>query len=525
MRTSPFYRSGTVADETFHTVYVDTLPITKDRSEQPHRPLGVRIVQESYTWGFDPLDDFIIVELNVVNTSDVALQDLWVGIYTELVTNDRQANWPAWPPGGRWFDFQDPSWDPRRHMLVNRNTERRFVGPDIRAALKVVGSGGHGPFGRGPDSLATKRISLTAWNWSPTQFATWSDDSLYARMSTGVAMNMDSTIFEPSIENNPVSVLSVGPFAQLAPGDTAQVVFAFLAGDDQTDLEKNAFWVQKAYNDKYAVPSPPSPPNVRVYPRHNELVLRWGSAPEFELDPATRLPDFQGYRVYLSESPLAAQYRLVNQYDRRDGEGFDTGLDAIRLPQPYIDGPDTLQYEVRVPGVPDGAKRYVAVTSYDFQRGDPPSLESGVLTNSIYTTAGPDAAQAQGRKVSVFPNPYRGEGAFDGRDTQGGVNPRKRVMWFVNLPPKARVRIYTLAGDLVRSYDYDAATYRGTEAGGTSPDNADLAQRRYLVTGGTMMAFDLLSENRQEIATGLYLFSVEDLTNGETQQGKFLVLK
>ena len=40
-----------------------------------------------------------------------------------------------------------------------------------------------------------------------------------------------------------------------------------------------------------------------------------------------------------------------------------------------------------------------------------------------------------------------------------------------------------------------------------------------------MMAFDLLSENRQEIATGLYLFSVEDLSNGETQQGKFLVLK
>lgn len=87
------------------------------------------------------------------------------------------------------------------------------------------------------------------------------------------------------------------------------------------------------------------------------------------------------------------------------------------------------------------------------------------------------------------------------------------------------MRIYTLAGDLVRSYDFDAATYRGTESGGTSPDNADLAQGRYLVTGGTMMAFDLLSENRQEIATGLYLFSVEDQTNGETQQGKFLVLK
>lgn len=525
LRTSPFYRRGTVADENFHTVYVDSLPITKDRSEERHTGMGVRIVQETYTWGFDPLDDFIIVEVNVVNTSGVALQDVWIGIYTELVTNDRQANWPAWPPGGRWFDFQDPSWDPARHMLVNHNAERRFVGPDIRAAVKAVGTGGHGPFGRGPDSLATKRISLSAWNWSPTQFSTWSDDSLYARMSTGVIMNMDSTIFAPSIENNPVSVLSVGPFATLAPGDTAQAVFAFLAGEDPGDLEKNAFWVQKAYDDKYALPSPPSPPKLRVYPRHNELVLRWSSAPEGELDPASHLPDFQGYRVYLSDSPLAAQYRLVHQYDVRDGNGFDTGLEGVRLPQPYIDGPDTLQYEVTLSGIPDGAKRYVAVTSYDFQQGEPRSLESGVLTNSVYTIAGPDAAQAKGRKVSVFPNPYRGESGFDGRDTQGGLNPRKRVLWFVNLPPRAQVRIYTLAGDLVRSYDYDAATYRGTEAQGIRPDNADLAEGRYLVSGGTMAAFDLLSENRQEIATGLYLFSVKDLTNGETQQGKFLVLK
>ncbi len=114
---------------------------------------------------------------------------------------------------------------------------------------------------------------------------------------------------------------------------------------------------------------------------------------------------------------------------------------------------------------------------------------------------------------------------FDGRDALGELNPRKRVLWFVNLPRRARLRIYTLAGDLVRTYDHDAATYRGTEAQGISPDNADLAQGRYLVTGGSMTAFDLLSFNRQEISSGLYLFSVEDLDTGDTQQGKFLVLK
>lgn len=527
LRTSPFFRSGTVADENFHTVFVDTLPITKDRAEERHTSANLRIVQESYSWGFDPLDDFVIVELNIINTGMIALQDVWVGIYSELVTNDRQANWPAWPPGGRWFDFQDPSWDGARRMLVNRNVERRFpsVSPEMRAAIKVVGSGGSGPYGRGPDSLATKRVTLSAWNWSPTDFSTWTDDSLYVRMATGTVVNLDSVIFEPSIENNPVSVLAVGPFALLAPGDTTQVVFAFLAGQDQADLEKNAFWVQKAYDDAYALPSPPSPPKLRIYPRHNELVLRWSDEPETEIDPATRLPDFQGYRVYLSESPLASQYRLVRQFDVQDGEGFDTGFGAVTLPEPFIDGPDTLEYEVRLQGIPDGFKRYATVTSYDFQQGEPRSLESGVLTNSIYAIAGPDAAQARGQRVSVFPNPYRGESVFDGRDALGELNPRKRVLWFVNLPRRARLRIYTLAGDLVRTYNHDAATYRGTEAQGISPDNADLAQGRYLVTGGSMTAFDLLSDNRQEISSGLYLFSVEDLDTGDTQQGKFLVLK
>jgi hypothetical protein len=444
------------------------------------------------------------------------------------VTNDRNANWggaTGWPPGGRWFDFQDPHWDAQRRLLWNHNVEHRFVNDALRAGIQVVGSGGSGPYGRGPDSLSTKSISLSAWNWNPGRVASWSDDSLYARMSTGRIDDLEE-MFEPNTVDNAVTVVAVGPFALLAPGDTTQVVFAFLGGEDQADLERNSFWAQKAYDDRYAVPSPPSPPILHAFPRHNEILLRWGAQSETELDPASKLPDFQGYRVYLSEIPEATGFQIVQELDvDHDGVGFDSGFEAVRLPQPYIAGPDTLSYELALGGIPDGFKRYVAITAFDHQVGDPQSLESGVLSNSIYCTAGPDAEEARGRRVSVFPNPYRGESALDGRDSQGGVNPRRRVIWFVNLPPQSTVRVYTLAGDLVRAYEYDAATYRGTEAAGVSPDDADLAAGRYLVTGGSMLAFDLLSENRQEIATGLYIFTVEDKTTGETQQGKFLILK
>lgn len=523
LRTSPFFRRGTVSDENLYTVYVDTIPVPKTTSEERHTPMGIRVVQNSYTWGFDPLDDFVILEFNIVNVGGVALQDVWIGVYTEMATNNRLV-YPNWPPGGAWFDFQDPDYEAPDRLIRNHH----YFGPNQNAkqwaGLKLVGSGGSGPYGRGPDSIATKQISLAAWSWSPSQFLVWNDDSLYTFMSRGTTTNFDE--FDPlNTELNPSSIFAVGPFALLAPGDTVQAVFALLAGNDPVDLRQNAFWAQKAYDDRYALPSPPSSPILRLYPEHRAVTLRWSNHPESDIDPASRLLDFQGYRIYVSQSSVADSFRLARQYDIRDGVGFDTGLGPVRLAEPYIDDGDTLAYELRLEGIPDGFKRYAAVTSYDFQVGEPPTLESGVLQNSIYFVAGPSSAQARGQRVSVFPNPYRGESALDGRDTQGNLNPRRRLLWFVNLPPRAAIRIYTLAGDVVREYDFDAATYRGTEAAGISPDNADLAQGRYLVTGGAMAAFDLLSENRQEIASGLYLFSVEDRDNGEKQQGKFLVIK
>ena len=40
-----------------------------------------------------------------------------------------------------------------------------------------------------------------------------------------------------------------------------------------------------------------------------------------------------------------------------------------------------------------------------------------------------------------------------------------------------------------------------------------------------MAGFDLLNADGQEIASGLYLFSVRDLDTGDTQQGKFMVIR
>jgi len=38
-------------------------------------------------------------------------------------------------------------------------------------------------------------------------------------------------------------------------------------------------------------------------------------------------------------------------------------------------------------------------------------------------------------------------------------------------------------------------------------------------------AWDLITDNDQAIATGLYLFTVKDNNNGEIKTGKFLIVK
>jgi hypothetical protein len=45
------------------------------------------------------------------------------------------------------------------------------------------------------------------------------------------------------------------------------------------------------------------------------------------------------------------------------------------------------------------------------------------------------------------------------------------------------------------------------------------------VLSGASFAWDLISRSGQAVATGLYLYSVEDLDRGDVTRGKFLIVK
>lgn len=305
--------------------------------------------------------------------------------------------------------------------------------------------------------------------------------------------------------------------------------------------------------DRYLLPTPPPAPAMRVELGQGEATVYWRDDPERFVDPILGTADFEGYRVYSSPlgSDAQAQKTLLLQVDVVDDVWANTGLEDIGVRRAlgidadsvlFVDriavGADSVvqdsvwyPYAFRLTNLPTGnpAGYWVAVTSYD--RGQPEnnlaSLESDIKENWVFLypgslPAGADTLVAR-MKPGVYPNPYRVRASWDGPGAY------ERALWFSHLPARCTITIFTLAGDLVDRIEHDAASYRGE-------DNALMAERWQQVTAGGdepvpflfsggEHAWDLVSRHDQAIATGLYLFTVEDHATGKVEIGKFAVIK
>ncbi|MFA7329878.1 MAG: hypothetical protein WC326_02280 [Candidatus Delongbacteria bacterium] len=231
-------------------------------------------------------------------------------------------------------------------------------------------------------------------------------------------------------------------------------------------------------------------------------------------------------------------------YSDRNGNGqWDAGepfqdLDANRqrdAGEPFSDengnsqydvAADYTVYELRLAPVRSLFPRWYAVTSYDygdFFTGTEP-LESARTANAQRLAPSGLAS----RKVGVVPNPYRldqdyttrymvGFGGGDGLawENQDDGDPQylpqqDRRLDFFNLPEKCLIRIYTVAGDLVQILPHNLqgdANLRWA-----SPHSE---------------SWDLNNRNFQQVAPGLYYFSVEDQTptqKGNVQVGTFVIV-
>jgi hypothetical protein len=500
--TSRSWDEDAVSEQDFLSYYTD-YPKKGDNKGV----LGIGVYQESYLWSYKFAEAFIIVSFAIVNEGGDLLKDPCVGIYAEL-SSGYKGKYDAWPPSG-WFKKKKLEYFPEQRMCTEHHYNYDGGLCPSWGAFSILGTAGGGvpPIDEVP-------VSFNWWSWYWERDTTVTDEWRYQLMFNREIDETESIVPNDN-RYDAVEVVSAGPFPEMAPGDTLFLVCAFLGGMDRQSLLRNVEWAQQAFDNNYILPSPPQPPRFQIKPSRGRISFYWNDYPEGELDPFYKIPDFEGYRIYVTrkEGATTDEFDLVRDIDIIDGIGYDTGLESLRDSTVISDSLYT--YRMDIDDVKDGFKYWVAITSYD--RGLPQegveSMESGIRATKVLTIPGTPPAE-DGLKASVFPNPYRGEAVWD------GTRDREKYIWFVNLPERATIRIYSLAGDLVKTIDFDGRTYDAADVQGLRT----AVERNVAIPGG-ICAWDLITEEDQGIATGLYIYSIESRETGSIQRGKFMVIR
>lgn len=505
---SRFYADTAVSEQDLIAEYTD---YPNKGGTRDSIPLYVGITQRCYLWSYKFAEAFVIVSFTIRNEDPEgrALTNIYLGMYGELASGWKGAH-DTWPPSG-WFYNKALVYFPELRMCAEHHYSFQNGRAPSWGAFSLLGT-----TGEGVPAIDDLNVSFNWLNWHEVIDDPLDDQDRYELMAN--RQIDDGSAIIPGVDD-PVEVLAAGPIPLLAPGDSMTFVCAFIGGMDSTSLVENAQWAQIAFDNNYVLPAPPSLGRFNVVPDRNRLTLFWQDYPETELDPFYKVPDFEGYRIYITrkEGATSDDFELVRELDIVDSLGYDTGLESVEDLREWDDGDTTFwtQYSVPIDNLKDGFKYWISLTAYD--RGMPEegveSMESGVLSAKVLAIPG-SAPVADGQSVCVFPNPYRGEAIWDGeRD-------REKYIWFANLPARATIRIYTLAGDLVKTIRFDGSPDTALDG----VDGIRWERGRTAVPGG-ICAWDLISDEDQAVATGLYIYSVEDSETGNNQIGKFLIIR
>ncbi len=184
-----------------------------------------------------------------------------------------------------------------------------------------------------------------------------------------------------------------------------------------------------------------------------------------------------------------------------DGNGKFSLGDTIRILDGYVDNSNfkicyNFAYTFRpftTPVIPQPGDRIAIKTKKPFAGGDYFEVKSRSqkLDNSL--------AKNQLKNISVVPNPYVAAAKWERRSLyQSGRGDRK--IDFINLPSVCTIKIFTVAGSLVKTIEKSSSATNGSAS------------------------WDLISDDGMEVAYGLYVFHVNAPNIGE-HIGKFAVIK
>lgn len=531
---------GAISDNDLYCSATDTgtyQPITSQV------PMGIKVVQKSYAWK-SPLGEALLpFDYYFIDVGRNVIKQVYIGFFADMDVGPTDV--------GGFYLHNYAAYNDTLRMAYIHNPVDRGSTP---LGLMLL---------RTPRPLNEIK-HIFQWFDFTTRIGPGTIDSLiYDWMSGREFQGQEIWPNQPLDKLSDTRFLySFGPFADLNPGDTLRISIALVSGFAVSTVPNsmidNAQKVLAFEQRGYTPPVAPPSPGLTAEEGNGKIVLRWGHRagmpdPRDVWDDSNKLaesePDtswrrysppcgigsggcgnhtcvikngkpylpggrvFAGYRLYRYEcqfpgTPDDRSFGLVREFRLQDMNGsMPLGLDTMYVDSPIV--PDHIYwYAVTSFSIGDIAVLPIpmptGVVRYDTLYI--PGMESGIAENRIRVDL-PFSASDKSGQVLVVPNPYRGDrryttenGGWEGPERVW--TPDKEMIKFIHLPRKCTIRIFTLAGDIIATIQYQAPP--STPNAGEAPWN-------------------LKAGNGEVVASGLYIFTVE--SDLGVQRGKFVIIK
>ncbi len=540
------------------------------------QPLYADVHIETYAWNYSFADYFVIYNYTVTNHSSNTWDSVWCGIWTDLVVRNVNVSTDF---GSAFFnkgaygyldtlytnyafdDNGDPGFTNSYGAIQFLGIEWRdqFIHPANNDQLIANGY---------PPADVNSNFWIFNTTATPPYDAPSNDVERYDKLKAGLNyadFSIVDFLHDPATSGGMTNLISAGPVLTVEPGETFHMVFAAVCAkqienggsngaekdtpEAQTELKEHLGWAKRTYLgedqnenglldngedldedhtlDRYILPEPPLTPKLKVIALDGSIEIYWDDRAEYSVDPISKKMDFEGYRLYRTQTgddfnlDMINDANMIAQWDKTGNAiGYNNGFNVVRLTSPVIIEEDTFYYKYTLDQVLNGWQYLIILTSFD--EGDEElnieSLESSYVENAVRVFPGTETEAIAGGsdEIGVYPNPYRLHAAWDGSTSTTGK------IIFYHLPAQCVITIFTVSGDVVAEFNHDAAVYSGNDAEWFSIYGGETDQR---IFSGGEHAWDVLSESGQTITGGIYLFTVKDKQTGGIKQGRFVIIE
>jgi hypothetical protein len=231
----------------FSCWYTDDQPIAAQIFPE-HNPLHLLVRQESYQWEGDRFDDFVGVNFEITNIGDDVLDDVYIGVFADFDCGPRTR--PNY-----WED------DATNFARAAVCTGLGPVDLEVAYGYDVDGDGGRTPGYLGvllldhttdpTERIAPRHVEVSGYaNFSGEQSFEEGGDPTndFERYELLSQRTIERGMTDP---RDIRTLISVGPFPTLEPGETVMFCVAFVAGTGLQGMIENAASTKRLYEGKW----------------------------------------------------------------------------------------------------------------------------------------------------------------------------------------------------------------------------------------------------------------------------------